>query len=112
MNKIPEEYLKDYVQELGEFEKEHRRGGTFYCTASYTFKQDDIDTLEKEGVDASAFLNVCVSLSGIYDDDWGCDWNSVDYYKVEEYQELVPEQIIEAHYVTKYKSEAFDPVWE
>ena len=112
MNKITKEYLEDYVAELGEFETEHRKYSSFYATSSYTFKQDDIDTLAKEGVDASEFLNVCVTLNGTWSDSDGCDWDSMDFCKVEEYQELVPEQVIPAHYVTKQKTEVFVPVWE
>ena len=112
MNKITKSYLEDYVQELGDTETEHRRGATFYANCSYTFKQADIDTLKEEDVDASDFLNVCVTLNGIYDDNDGCDWSGMSFCKVEEYQELVPEQIIPAHYVTKQKTEVFVPVWE
>ena len=112
MDKITKEYLEDYVAELGDMETEHRRGGTFYANCSYTFKQADIDTLKDEDVDASDFLNVCVTLNGYYDDNNGCDWNSMDFCKVEEYQELVPKVVIPAHYVTKQKTEVFVPVWE
>lgn len=112
MNKITKEYLEDYVSELGEMETEHRKGSTFYANCSYTFKQADIDTLADEDIDASEFLNVCVTLNGMYDDYNGCDWTSMDFCKVEEYQELVPEQVIPAHYVTKHKTEAFVPTWE
>lgn len=112
MNKITKECLEEYVSELGDVETEHRKGSTFYANCSYTFKQADIDTLKDEDVDASEFLNVCVTLSGIYDDWNGCEWDSMDFCKVEEYQELVPEKTIPAHYVTKQKTEVFVPVWE
>lgn len=112
MNKITEEQLKEYVVEVGEFEKEHRKYSSFYCWSNHIFTQEDIETLKEEGIDASDFLNVCVSLSGIWEDGWGAEWGSVDYCKVEEYQELVPEVVIPAHYVTKTKSEPFTPVWE
>ena len=111
MNKITKDYLEEYVSELGDMETEHRRGSTFYADCSYTFKQADIDTLKEEGVDASDFLNVRVTITGIYDDYDGCDWTGMHFYKVEEYQELVPEQVIPAHYVTKQKTEAFDYKW-
>ena len=111
MNKITKEYLEDYVAEMGEFEKEHRKYSSFWCTATYTITQTDIEELKNEDVDASDFLNVCVTLSGIYDDNDGCDWSSMSFCKVEEYQELVPEQIIPAHYVTKQRTEVFVPTW-
>lgn len=112
MNKITKEYLQDYVSELGEFETEHRKGSSFYASCSYTLKQDDIDTLKNEGVDASDFLNVCITLNGDWSDDWGCEWHDMDFCKVEEYQELVPEQIIPEHFITKQRTEVFVPVWE
>ena len=112
MNKITKDYLEEYISELGEMETEHRRGSTFFANCSHTFTQTDIEELKQEGVDASDFLSVCVTLSGIYDDNNGCDWDSMDFCKVEEYQELVPEQVIPAHYVTKQKTEKFVPTWE
>ena len=112
MNKITKSYLEDYVAELGEFETEHRKYSSFYATCSYTFKQADIDTLKAEDVDASDFLNVCVTLNGYWSECDGCEWEDVDFCKVEEYQELVPEQVIPVHYVTKQKTEVFVPVWE
>ena len=112
MNKITKEYLEDYVAELGEFETEHRKYSSFYATCSYTFKQADIDTLKAEDVDASDFLNVCITLNGMWDDSNGTEWDSMDFCKVEEYQELVPEVVIPAHYVTNWKTEVFVPVWE
>ena len=65
LTKITKDYLEEYVSKLGEMETEHRKGSTFYAGCSYTFKQEDIDTLKDEGVDASDFLNVCVTLNGI-----------------------------------------------
>lgn len=112
MNKITKDCLQEYVSDLGEFEKEHRKYGSFYASCTYTFKQADIDTLKEEDVDASDFLNVCVTLNGYWSECDGCEWEDVDFCKVEEYQELVPEQVIPAHYVTKQKTEVFVPVWE
>ena len=112
MNKITKEQLQDYVAEVGEFEKEHRKYSSFYCNATHILTQEDIDELAEDGMDATDFLNVCITLSGMWDDSNGTDWDSMDFYKVEEYQELVPEQIIPAHYVTKQKTEKFVPTWE
>lgn len=112
MNKITKQYLQDYVQDVGDIETEHRKYSSFYANCSYTLKQDDIDVLAKEGVDASEFLNVCITLNGMWDDSNGTEWDSMDFCRVEEYQELVPEVIIPAHYVTKQKTEVFVPVWE
>lgn len=112
MNKITKEQLQDYVSELGEFDKEFRKGSSFYAWSTYTFKQDDIDTLKAEGIDASDFLNVCVTLNGMWDDSNGTEWDSMDFCKVEEYQELVPEVVIPEHYITKQRTEEFVPTWE
>ena len=112
MNKITKEQLQDYVAEAGEFEKEHRKGSSFYAWVSHTFTQTDVEELKSDDIDASDFLGVCVTLNGTWSDDWGCEWDDVDYCKVEEYQELVPEQVIPAHYVTKQKTEKFVPTWE
>lgn len=111
MNKITKEQLQDYVQEVGEFSKEHRKYSSFYCSSVYTIKQDDVDTLKKEDIDASDFLNVQVVLNGYWSECEGVEWEDIDFCKVEEYQELVPEQVIPAHYVTKFKTEDFVPVW-
>lgn len=68
MKKITEQDLLEYVSEVGEFDKEHRKYSSFYCTVTHRFTQ--------------------------------------------EYQELVPEVVIPEHYVTKYKTSAFKPVFE
>lgn len=112
MKKITEKELNEYVSEVGEFEKEHRKYSSFYCWVSHTITKEDIKVLAEEGVDASDFLNVCVSRRGTWDDSWGTEWDVTTYEKVEEYQELVPEKIIPAHYITKTKTQKFEPVWE
>ena len=112
MDKITKEYLEDYVADMGVFEKEHRKYSSFYCSTTYTITQTDIEELKNEGVDASDFLNVCVTLNGTWSDSDGCDWTDMDFCKVEEYQELVPEVVIPEHFITKQRAEVFVPVWE
>lgn len=112
MKKITEQDLLDYVSDVGEFEKEHRKYSSFYCTVSHTIKQEDIDALAGDDVDASDFLGVLITRNGTWDDSWGTEWDETTYEKVEEYQELVPEVVIPEHYVTKYKTKAFKPVFE
>ena len=112
MKKITENELLEYVSEVGEFEKEHRKYSSFYCTVNHTFTQNDIDELAKEGVDAADFLNVLVVRNGVWDDSYGTEWDSTIYEKVQEYQELIPEVVIPEHYVTKYKTSTFKPVFE
>tara|TARA_R110000744_G_C19371770_1_gene563207 strand:- start:59257 stop:59595 length:339 start_codon:yes stop_codon:yes gene_type:complete len=111
MEKITEEYLKNYVSEVGEFDKEHRKYSSFYCWINHTITQTDIDELKTDGVDASDFLNVLVSMNGTWDDSYGTEWDDITYQRVEEYQETVPEQVIPAHTVTKYKQTEFKPKW-
>lgn len=112
MKKITEQDLLDYVSDVGEFEKEHRKYSSFYCTVSHTIKQEDIDALAEDDVDASDFLGVLVTRNGTWDDSWGTEWDDTSYEKVEECQELVPEVVIPEHYVTKYKTKTFKPVFE
>lgn len=112
MNKITEDYLLEYVSDVGEFEKEHRKYSSFYCTVSHTMKQEDIDALVEDDVDASDFLGVLITRNGTWDDSWGTEWDETTYEKLQEYQELVPEVVIPEHYVTKYKTSAFKPVFE
>lgn len=112
MNKITEDCLLEYVSDVGEFEKEHRKYSSFYCTVSHTMKQEDIDALAEDDVDASDFLGVLITRNGTWDDSWGTEWDETTYEKVEEYQELVPEVVIPEHYVTKYKTKTFKPVFE
>lgn len=113
MRKVTEEEIIEYVREMGEFEKEHRKYSSFYCWANHTIKQEDVENIAKwYEADASGFLNVNVSMSGLWDDSYGTEWNDIEYSKVEEYKEFVPEVVIPEHYVTKYKSHPFVPVWE
>lgn len=112
MNKITEDELLEYVSEVGEFEKEHRKYSSFYCTVSHTMKQEDIDALVEDDVDARDFLGVLITRKGTWDDSWGTEWDDTTYEKVEEYQEIVPEVVIPEHYVTKYKTKTFQPVFE
>jgi hypothetical protein len=109
MNKITEQEIQDYVSEVGDFEKEHRKGSSFYCTATHTFTQKDIDELAADDIDASDFLGVQVQLDGTWSDDWGTDWDDISYCKVEDYEEVVPEVIIPEHTVTKQRYAAFKP---
>lgn len=114
MNKITEDYLLEYVSEVGEFEKEHRKYSSFYCTVTHTIDEEDVKNLATvDGeVDASDFLGVRITRNGMWSDSDGTDWDDTTYEKVEEYQELVPEVVIPEHYVTKYKTKAFKPVFE
>lgn len=111
MNKITEETLLDYISEVGQFDKEHRKYSSFYCTLTYTITQKDIDELAEDNVDASHFLNVQITRHGTWDDSWGTEWDETIYEKVEAYEELVPEVIIPAHTVTKFKTKSFKPVF-
>jgi hypothetical protein len=112
MQKITEQYLLEYVSDAGQFEKEHRKYSSFYCTVTHTITQTDIEELKEDDVDASDFLGVLITRNGTWDDSWGTEWEDTTYEKVEEYQELVPEVVIPEHYVTKYKTKAFKPVFE
>lgn len=112
MNKITEDYLLEYVLDVGEFEKEHRKYSSFYCTLTHRFTQEDIEALAEDDVDASDFLNVLVTRNGMWDESYGTDWDSTTYEKLQEYQELVPEVVVAEHWVTKYKTAAFQPVFE
>lgn len=112
MNKITEDYLLEYVSDVGEFEKEHRKYSSFYCTVTHTITQTDIEELKEDDIDASDFLGVLITRNGTWDDSWGTEWDETTYEKVEKYQELVPEVVIPEHYVTKYKTKAFKPVFE
>lgn len=112
MRKITEQEIQEYVSEVGEFEKEHRKYSSFYCTATHTFDESDVKDLAEDGIDVSAFLGVMVTLHGTWDDSWGTEWDDTTYEKVEEYQELIPEVVIPEHYETRYKTTAFKPVFE
>lgn len=110
MKKITEEQLWDYVSEVGESEKEFRKYSSFYITTSHTIRQEDVDSLAEDDLDASNFLNILVSRNGMWDDSWGTEWDSKpEYFKVEDYEEVVPEVIIPAHTVTKQRYAAFKP---
>lgn len=112
MNKITEDYLLEYVSDVGEFTKEHRKYSSFYCTVTHRFTQEDIEALAEDYVDASDFLNVLITRNGMWSDSDGTDWDETIYEKLQEYQELVPEVVVAEHYVTKYKTSAFKPVFE
>ena len=112
MKRITKEQIEEYVSELVDFEKEHRKYSLFYCTATYTFKQEDIDTLAEEDTDASELLGVTVTLNGYWDDSNGREREDMYFNKYEEYQELVPEVVIPAHYVTKHREVPFTANFE
>jgi hypothetical protein len=111
MKKITESELWEYVSEVGEFKKEHRKYSSFYCTAAHRLTQEDVEEFAEEGIDASDFLGVLITRYGMWDDSNG-DWDNTTYEKLQEYQELVPEAVIAEHWVTKYKTSAFKPVFE
>ena len=112
MQKITEQDLLEYVSDVGEFEKEHRKYSSFYCTVTHTITQEDIEALAEDDVDASDFLGVLITRNGTWDDSWGTEWEDTTYEKVEEYQELVPEVVIPEHFETRYRTSAFKPVFE
>lgn len=112
MNKITEDYLLEYVSDVGEFSKEHRKYSSFYCTVTHTITQTDIEELKEDDIDASDFLGVLITRNGTWDDSWGTEWDDTTYEKVEEYQELIPEVVIPEHYVLRQKLSAFKPVFE
>ena len=113
MKKVSEETLLEYITNVGEFEKEHHKYSSFYCSVSHTITQKDINSIADEcQEDASDFLGVNITRTGIWDDSWGTEWESVTYSKEEAYQEFVPEKIIPEHYLTKFKYTQFEPRWE
>lgn len=112
MQRITKQQIEEYVSEMGDFEKDHRKGSSFYATAYHTFKQADVDELAEDGINASELLDVTVTLSGTWDDCWGTDWHSMHFSKYEEYQELIPEVVIPAHYETKYREVEFTATFE
>lgn len=112
MKKITKEQIEQYVEDVGTFDKEHRKYSSFYCWSTHTFTQEDIERLrEEDNVDASDFLNVRVIRSGMWDDSNGTEWHSTDCCKVEQVQVFIPERVIPAHYITKEQVEEFHPVW-
>lgn len=111
MKKITEDYLLEYVSDVGEFEKEYRKYSSFYCTVSHTITQTDIEELKEDDIDASDFLGVLITRNGTWDDSWGTEWEDTTYEKMEEYQELVPEVVIPEHFETRYRTSAFKPVF-
>lgn len=112
MERITEEQIQDYVSGVGEFEKEHRKYSSFYATATHTFEEKDIEYLYKHGIDASELLGITITLSGYWDDLNGCEWEDIQFNKYEEYQELIPEVVIPAHYETKYREVPFDVTFD
>ena len=113
MQRITKEQIQEYVSEVGEFEKEHRKYSSFYATATLAFTQDDINLLAHEdGIDASDLLGITVTLNGTWDDSWGTEWGDISFNKYEEYQELIPEVVIPAHYVTKHLEVPFTASFE
>lgn len=110
MKKITEEQLWEYVSEVGESEKEFRKYSSFYITTSHTIRQEDVAEFAEEDIDASDFLNIHISRNGMWDDSYGTEWDSKpEYFKVEDYEEVVPEVVIPEHTVTKQRYAAFKP---
>ena len=110
MEKVTKDYLLRYVENVGNFEKEHRKYSAFDCWCSHVITQEDVNYIKKHDKwDASGFLNVEVTLSGQWSDSDGTDWFDEEFQKVEEYEELVPEVVIPEHYVTKVRKSKFTP---
>lgn len=104
MNRITKEQIKDYVSELGEFEKEHMKGGAFYASVTHTLTHEDIEELAESEIDASELLGITVTLNGYWSDYDGCEWDDyIVFTKAEEYEVFVPEVVIPAHYETKVR---------
>ena len=103
MNRITKDYIQDYVTEVAELETEHRKGSSFYASASHTFTSKDIAELAESKIDASELLGITVTLSGYWSDYNGCQWDGVVFTKAEEYEVFVPEVVIPAHYETKVR---------
>lgn len=104
MKKITKQELVEYVEEVGEMTKEHRRGSNFYANVYHEVTAEDVKTLAKDDIDASFLLDHAVNLNGIWDDDYGCDRWDVEIAKIERYEETIPEKIIPAHTVTRTKT--------
>lgn len=112
MERITKQQIQEYVSEMGDFEKDHRKGASFYATAYHTFKQADVDELAEDNINASELLDVTVTLNGYRDEYSGCEWEDISFNKYEEYQELIPEVVIPAHYETKYREVPFGATFE
>lgn len=105
MKKITKQELIEYVEEMGEWTKEHRRSSTFYTNVYHEVTAEDVKILaEDDNIDASFLLDHAVNLNGIWDADYGCDGWDVEIAKIERYEETIPEKIIPAHTVTRTKT--------
>lgn len=104
MNRITKEYIQDYVTDVAVLETEHRKGSSFYASASHTFTGKDIAELAESEIDASELLGITVTLNGYWSDYDGCEWDDeIVFTKAEEYEVFVPEVVIPAHYETKVR---------
>ena len=104
MQKITKQELIEYVEEVGEMTKEHRRGSNFYANVCHEVTAEDVKILAEDDIDASFLLDHAVNLNGIWDDDYGWDECEVEIAQIERYEEVVPEKIIPAHTVTRTKT--------
>ena len=112
MRKITKKELIEYVEENGDMEKEHRKYSEFYVTVTYVFEEDDLRYFTDKGIDVKRFINTRVKLHGMWSDSYGCEWDDVEFYDVEYYEELVPEVVIPAHSVIKERCTKYIPEWD
>ena len=115
MERVSKQDIYDYISDVADIETEHRKGSTFYASASHTFNDQDIESLKDSyDVDGSELLGLTIYLYGYWSEYDGYEWNSMSIAKYEDYEEFVPEVVIPAHYITKQrKVESFAaPVFE
>ena len=79
--------------DVAEFDKEFRKGSTFYANAFFEVTQEMVDyAKEFFGVDISDQIGMGYGLSGMWSDDNGTDWYSVDMYVSEDV--YIPEEVV------------------
>ena len=85
LTKDAKEFLKDYVLELGETYKEHRRGSSFYLTAEMVITDKVLeDALDDEITLPKGLVDLIVILNGTWDDDNGSDIYSFEIHSVQQ----------------------------
>ena len=84
-----------------DIETEHRKYSEFYAWGSLVIDEELVQDIKEEYPDIAEYLGKRFSVSGLWSDSYGLDIS--DIWVEESYTEIIPEQIIPAHEVTKWK---------
>lgn len=99
---LTNEQMKSIFRDCDQdIETEHGKGSEFYAYGSLVINEQVIEDFKEAYPEIVEYLGKRFSISGSWSDDWGLE--VYDIWVEESYKEIIPEQIIPSHEVTKWK---------